>query len=145
VFRVAYIVGVAKSSLADVGVAEVQQFATDLRQRGLSGKTVVNVLSALFGVLRYAERCGMRVAKVGFADLTLGSTKRQTPAAFFTREQVHDINACAKEPHKTLFSLAWYTGLRAGELLALTVSDLDFDNLTIRVNKSADDNTREIC
>jgi len=36
------------------------------------------------------------------------------------------------------------TGLRAGELLALTVSDLDFANQTIRVNKSSDDRTREI-
>src|SRR5439155_25672390 len=32
----------------------------------------------------------------------------------------------------------------AGELLALTVSDLDFDRKTIRVNKSADDRTREV-
>jgi integrase len=36
------------------------------------------------------------------------------------------------------------TGLRAGELLALTVGDLDFANKTIRVNKSSDDRTREI-
>ena len=35
--------------------------------------------------------------------------------------------------------------MRAGELLALTIADLDFfDQRTIRVNKSADDNTREI-
>src|SRR5205807_8416885 len=35
--------------------------------------------------------------------------------------------ATAKEPFKTIFAIAWYTGLRAGELLALTVADLDFD------------------
>jgi integrase len=33
-------------------------------------------------------------------------------------------------------------GLRAGEILALTVDDLDFKHKTIRVNKSADDLTR---
>src|SRR5207245_4351407 len=55
------------------------------------------------------------------------------------------INA-AKEPYKTLFAVAWSTGLRAGELLALTltVGDLDFDRKTIRANKSADDRTREV-
>jgi integrase len=132
-----------RSALQDLGVHEVQQFATDLRQT-VSGKTVVNVLSTLFAVIRYADKCGMRVAKVGFADLTLGSTKRETPVPFFTREQAGDIIGSAKEPFKTLFALAWYTGMRAGELLALTVADLDFDQRTIRVNKSADDNTREI-
>jgi integrase len=34
--------------------------------------------------------------------------------------------------------------MRAGELLALTVYDLDFATKTIRVNKSSDDRTREI-
>lgn len=40
--------------------------------------------------------------------------------------------------------LAWCTGLRAGEILALTVDDLDFARKTITVDKSADDNSRRI-
>ena len=43
-----------------------------------------------------------------------------------------------------MFATAWATGLRAGELLALNVSDLDFERRTLRVCKSADDATREI-
>jgi len=131
------------AALLDIGIHELQQFATDLRKK-LSGKTIVNVLTAVFAVLRYAERCGMKVARVGFADLELGSITRETPAAFFTREQANDIISAAAEPFKTLFALAWFTGCRAGELLALTLSDLDFDQRTIRVNKSSDDNTREV-
>ena len=104
----------------------------------------MNILSTMFTVLSYADKIGMRVNKVGFADLTLGSTHRETPVPFFTREQAMDIIATAKEPFKTIFAIAWYTGMRAGELLALTVADLDFDERTIRVNKSTDDNTREV-
>jgi integrase len=126
-----------------MGVGEIQQFATDLRKT-LSGKSVVNILGTVFTILDYAERCGMRVAKVGFTDLQLGSTTRETPVAFFTRAQANDIIAAAQEPFKTLFAVAWMTGMRAGELLALTVNDLDFDRQTIRVDKSADDRTREI-
>ena len=37
------------------------------------------------------------------------------------------IIASAKEPYKTIFALAWCTGLRAGELLGLTRGDLDFE------------------
>jgi integrase len=132
-----------KVGLQEIGVGEIQQFATDLRQK-LSGKTVVNILGTIFTILDYGERCGMKVQKVGFSGLQLGSTTRETPVAFFTRAEATDIIATAKEPFKTLFSIAWCTGMRAGELLALTVHDLDFANKTIRVNKSSDDRTREI-
>jgi len=130
-------------ALNELGVHEIQQFATDLRKT-ISGKTTVNVLAAVFAVMKYAERCGMRVQKVGFSDLQLGSTTRENPVPFFTREQAALIIEEAKEPFKTLFSVAWFTGCRAGEILALTIDDLDFDNRTVRVNKSSDDNTRQI-
>jgi integrase len=68
-----------------------------------------------------------------------------TPASsFLYREQVASIIAGSKEPYKTMFMLAWCTGLHAGELLALTVEDLDFSNRNISVTKSADDNTRKV-
>jgi integrase len=130
-------------ALHEIGVHELQQFATDMRQI-VSGKTVVQVLATVFGVLHYAEKCGMKVSKVGMADLELGTIAREMPVAFFTREQAQLIITEAKEPFKTLFSVAWFTGLRAGEILALTLDDLDFTNKTVRVNKSSDDNTREI-
>jgi integrase len=132
-----------KSALHEIGVGEVQQFATDLRKT-VSGKTIVNILGTLFTIIEYAERCGSKVRKVSFTDLQLGSTTRETPVAFFTTAQMTDIITTAREPFKTLFSVAWMTGMRAGELLALTVSDLDFDDKAIRVNKSSDDRTREI-
>src|SRR5260370_31907577 len=54
------------------------------------------------------------------------------------------IIGAAKEPCKTMFALASVMGARAGELMALTVPDLDFRRKTIRVNKSADDLTRQV-
>lgn len=132
-----------KAGLNEIGVAELQQFATDLRKT-VSGKTVLQVLCTIFAVTRYAERCGSKVPKVSFAELELGSIERETPVPFFTRQQVTDIISAAKEPFKTLFATAWFTGCRAGELLALTVDDLNFDQQTIRVNKAVDDNTREV-
>ncbi len=59
-----------KSAPQELGVHEIQQFATDLRKK-LSAKTIVNLLSAVFAILDYAGRCGMKVTKVGFADLEL--------------------------------------------------------------------------
>jgi integrase len=50
----------------------------------------------------------------------------------------------AKEPYKTIVALAWATGLRAGELLGLSVSDLDFQREVIQPRKQADDHTRRL-
>jgi integrase len=132
-----------RSGLAEMDVDAIQQFATDLR-KVVSGKTTLNLLGALFTILDYARKCGMRVPKVGFADLQLGSNRSEESIPFFTREQAVRIIEEAREPFKTIFSLAWMTGMRAGELLALTLDDLNFDRKTLRVNKASDDTTREI-
>ena len=57
-----------KSGLEEMDVHAVQQFATDLR-KSLSHKSVVNILGSVFTILAYAEKCGMKVPKVGFTDL----------------------------------------------------------------------------
>src|SRR6266481_1259315 len=98
-----------------IGVQELQQFATELRKK-VSRKTVINLLSSVFAVFNYAARCEIRVPTVGFKDLELGS-EQAVIVPFFTREQAIQIINTAKEPYKTLFAVAWSTGLRAGALL----------------------------
>lgn len=123
-------------------VPALQRFATTL-QNNLSPKTVINILETVFAVLRYAKKCGTRTSPVSFSDLTIRD--RESPERpFFTMEQVAQIICAAKEPYKTMFALASVMGARAGELMALTVPDLDFGQKTVRVNKSADDLTREV-
>jgi integrase len=126
-----------------IDVATIQEFATELRRK-LSRKTVINVLSAVFSVLDYAGRCGTRISKVRFADIQLGGSTNEQRGTFLTRSQAARISGASPEPYHTMFATAWGTGLRAGELLALSVSDLDFGRRTIHVCKSADDATREI-
>jgi integrase len=131
------------SALAELDVHAIQQFATDLRKT-LSYKSVVNILGAVFTILAYTEKCGLKIPKVSFTDLELGTQEIATDVPFFTRRQVALIIDAAREPFKTLFAVAWTTGLRAGEILALTLDDLDFERKTVRVNKSSDDRTRQI-
>ena len=51
-------------------------------------------------------------------------------------EEVEKIVDAAKGQYKALFKLASETGVRAGELYALTAKDLLFDSNGVRVNKS---------
>jgi integrase len=132
-----------QSGLEEMDVQAIQQFVTDLRNT-LSRKSVINIVSSVFVILDYAGRCGMKVPKVGFTHLELGSDTTPTDVPFFTRRQATLIIDAAPEPFKTLFAVAWSTGLRAGEILALTLDDLDFGHKTVRVNKSSDDANQEI-
>jgi integrase len=141
--RVHIISRFGNASLSEVGVHELQQFATDLRKT-VSRKTVVHILTTIFGVVHYAKRCGITVNKVAFADLELGARGQNAVVPFFTREQAKQIVDAAKEPHKTIFTLAWFTGLRSGEIVALTVDDLNFKDHTLRVCKSCDDSNQEV-
>jgi integrase len=131
-----------KESPHALDVPTLQRFATRL-QNDLSSKTIINVLETIFAVLRYAKKCGMRTSPVSFSDLTVKAPET-SERPFFTSKQVGQIIAAAREPYKTMFALASILGARAGELMALTVPDLDFHRKTIRVNKSADDLTRQV-
>ena len=48
------------------------------------------------------------------------------------------VQACRESNQGDLFLLCLYQGLRLGEALALTYSDIDFDKKTIRIEKSID-------
>jgi integrase len=140
--RILVLPAFAKEAPHALDVRALQRFATSL-QNDLSPKTIINILETIFAVLRYAKKSGMRTSPVSFSDLTV--REAETPEQpFFASEQVGRIISAAKEPYKTMFASASVMGARAGELMALTVPDLDFRRETIRVNKSADDLTRQV-
>jgi len=130
-----------QAGLAEIGVHQMQQFATDLRQ-SVSRTTTTGIVCTVFSVLDYAAKCGMRVSGVKPEDMEFGANNERTVVPFFTKEQATLIVEEAREPFKTLFALAWFTAARAGELLALTLDDCDFTNKTISISKAADDATR---
>jgi integrase len=80
-------------------------------------------------------------AKVILHDLALGK-ESAVRAPFFAASESQAIIRAAAEPYHSIFATAAMTGIRSGELLALTVADLDFVGKTISINKSADDHTR---
>jgi integrase len=111
----------------------LETIATDLR-KSVSRKTVLNVLGTIFTILDYAGRCGIRAPQVKFKDLELGTDAGGVTAPFLTHEQATRIVVAAREPYKTIFDVAWNTGMRVGEILALNRADLNFERKTIRVD-----------
>ena len=64
--------------------------------------------------------------------------KREVVVNFWTKEEFDRILAATEdEPMAHVsFSLLYYSGIRFGEFLALTIQDFDFQNNTLDINKS---------
>jgi integrase len=130
-------------ALMALDVNAVQRFATDMLRTN-SRKTIINVLGTLFAILDYARKCGTRVPEFRFSALTITADRGGYEPPYFKPDDAAKIIGGATEPYKTIFALAWSTGLRAGELLGLTVADLDFQREIIQPRQQADDQTREL-
>ena len=97
-------------------------------------KTLHNQLSALFNhAVKFYELKSNPAAKVG----NFGSEKTKE-IQFWTQEEYEIfIDAMMDKPMSYYaFSLMYWTGLRLGELLALTPKDFNFEKGTMSINKS---------
>src|SRR5216683_460189 len=122
--------------LDEIGQEQVQAFVGKLA-KGRSRHTILNVLGTLASVLKMARRWGYSVAGFQQRDLVIPCSKPGKPGRFFMAEQVRSILALASQPWHMIFALAAMTGLRPGEVLGLSIDDLDFEQRLIFVRRSA--------
>jgi integrase len=128
-------------ALMAIDHSAAQQFATELR-RTLKAKTVENILGTLDGILDYAKKCGWQTPGFSLAEIKIAPDQDTYEAPYFKPETITKIFAELREPYRTIFTLDFQSGLRAGELLGLTVADLDLEARIIRPRRQADDRTR---
>ena len=132
-----------RQALMSLDIQTLQRFVTELSST-LSRKSNLNVLGTITAMLNYAKKCGIRVPEIPSGSLMIAGDRDGAEAVYFKRADVQRIIQLAREPYKSMFTLAAVTGLRAGELLGLTVSDIDFDRMMVCPRKQADDRTREL-
>jgi integrase len=130
--------------LTEITTKSVQEFVAYLAGGGRSRKTVENVLVTLSSILRTAKDWEYRCGELKFSALTLPREGVEKEQRSFSDEEAKRIIAAASEPFRAIFSVAATLGLRVGEVLALRVSDLDFDRKIIRIRQSVDAATRKI-
>ncbi len=124
-----------KLRMDELSREQQQVFVTRLSQAA-SRKTVLNVMGTLSSMLTTARRWGYICGKVETGELALPEEAVKPEARFFSPEQVRQIIALAEEPFRTMFCILGMTGIRAGELLALKVDDLDFMERRIFIRRS---------
>ena len=121
----------------------VQAFISALAATGLSRKTIDNVIGSLQSMLGTAKRWGYVPFVFARKDLYLPRETERKESRFFDATQIRRIIDASKEPFATIYAVLACTGIRAGEGLALKVSDLDFDRRIIRIRRTLDEHTRE--
>jgi integrase len=121
--------------LADIDLADLLELKEQLLGEGHSGSTIRNSFVPLQAIYRRARRNGL-VAVNPAVDLDLPTAGRRDRAA--TPSQADELLAVLPDSVRPLWAVAFYAGLRRGEMRALRIRDVDFDARTIRVERSWD-------
>ncbi len=131
--------------LPQLGKIRLEQFATENQQafvtrvfeKGVSRKTVLNVLGTLSSILTTARNWGYNCEQIDVSKLRLPPRGARYEAPHFTVDQLQKIIALATEPWRTLFCILTMDGLRAGEVLGLQWTDVDLEKQLLNVRRSA--------
>ena len=124
--------------LAKIKPQHIEDILFDLAtgDKPLSKKTLTDIRNNAFGVFRLAiKNRVIDFNPASVVDVPRGATREKREA--LTDEQIKwiletDHNA------KTAAMIMLYAGLRRGELIALTWTDIDLKQGTIRINKAAE-------
>jgi len=126
-----------KLRLEQFGVENQQHFLSRVFEKGVSRKTLLNVLGTLSSILTTARDWGYNCEMIDVDKLRLPPRTARYEAKHFTIEQLQKILAIAGEPWRTLFCILTLEGLRAGEALGLQWGDVDLDRELLHVRRSA--------
>lgn len=121
----------------DLTVLKLQKITIELSKRYLNYTIHLSVINR---VLKYAVL--LDIIKTNPLDKVIRpkqQEKRETKKAL-TKDELTEFLALAEKHASPVLFVAWrtlaYTGLRRGELLALEWSDIDFENRTLRVDRT---------
>ena len=123
--------------LNEITVADIRTWQNTLIEKGYSQtylKTIHNQLSALFNyAVRYYELKDNPCRKAG----SMGKAKADE-MLIWTKDEYQAFSDCMMDNRISwlAFQILFWTGLRIGELLALTFADVDLEKNIISVNKS---------
>ena len=126
-----------EKKMNEITPADIRKWQTELINKGYSKtylKTINNQLGAILNyAVRYYDLKSNPCHKAG----SMGKAKADK-MPFWTLEEFARFEAAIidKRPSWMAFNILFWTGMRLGELLALTVGDFDFVAGTVRISKS---------
>lgn len=122
--------------------AKIHEFSTELllnggcQKKGLSPKMVSDILSLIHNILQYANRIGLMTASASIA-ISVKQSKKQ--ARIFSIEEQKKLYSYLKGNNNYTnlgILLCLFTGIRIGEICALTWKDISITENTIFVHRT---------
>lgn len=126
--------------LSELTPLVLQRFIVDFGKNGLSFNTVSGIVSLLKASLKRAVQAGVTDKEFSSAVVRPKGKERQVEC--FSKEEQKKIERFISDKNNRKYFgiiLTLYTGLRIGELLALTWRDVDLNKGLITVSKSCRD------
>lgn len=127
----------AKKSINSITPADIRKWQNELMMKNYSPtylRLINNQLTAIFNyAVRYYDLKNNPCRKAG----SMGKNKADE-MLFWTKEEFSRFldGVIDKQTSYVAFMTLFWTGMRLGELLALTPADIDFENKTISISKS---------
>ena len=121
----------------DITAADIRRWQNELIKKGYSPtylKTINNQLSAIFNyAVKFYDLKGNPCTKAG----SIGKSRAEE-MSFWTIDEFRQFVDCVMDKRQSYmsFMILYWTGMRLGELLALTPADIDLDKHTISITKS---------
>ncbi len=122
-------------NLSTFTLSDLRKLAKKLDAQGVSNTTFNNIFGLLSGFLSFARKQGVHVPELDFSAVRR-KRKPKNKRDALTASQLDAVISFIDPSLRLAFALAGYCALRYGEVAALTVSDIDRQQLTVRVNKS---------
>ncbi|AGL62074.1 putative tyrosine-family recombinase/integrase [Candidatus Saccharimonas aalborgensis] len=129
--------GLGNKYLTKLSVADVQTFIDNQLRTGQSHRTVQKMRCILSAVLQRAakeERISRNVARL----VTIPMYKPKEAEPWSVDELTAFLRAASDHQYYPIYFLMGFYGLRRGEALGLSWSDIDFTNKIIRVRRQVD-------
>lgn len=134
-----------KKSITEITEYELEIWCkSTIKNHSLTAKAWGNVRVLILGTFKFAKRKGLKIFSITdfFQNLALSknlfkhSNKKQAEYQVFTDEEVEMIIEYVKNNHNSILNcgvlLAFYTGMRSGELSALKKCDIKDNVISIR-------------
>lgn len=132
-----------KQAVNEITPADIRKWQNTLKtaknkkEKPLSPAYMQNIVVQMSSIFEFAVRFyGLSSNPCKVAGNTVG--KKTKSVNFWTYEEFKSFLEAipAGDPFRILFSVLYYTGMRIGELQALTPADIDLAAGTIRINKT---------
>lgn len=120
-----------EKDIRDISVSELREWIKDL---DMTPKTKKKYITNFKRIFQLAKIDGL-IDVNPFERIELPSHKEKEVKPFSIKE-MHQLLGEVTGELLNFFGIAFHTGMRAGEIIGLTISDIDFRKMTININKS---------